>query len=377
MCSGPIAACAWQGGGTRNASIGRPPVTAAALPPAPVDTAVNLRKYSYMPLDVVRLRDSGLAAEASAEGFRCAIILWCAAWHQIPAGSLPDNDAQLAKLAGFGRVKREFLKHKPDAMRGWSKHADGRLYHPVVTEKVLEAWQSWLRQCWDREKARIKKAAQRADSQPYYPTLEEWRQHFEATGSTEFPEPVCPRPVPGDNPARPGAVPGDIGSKGEERRGEETLTTSSNNPASVENSELATALALALEEIGYSNCSSRSPDVQLAAKQAVTVEELRAAAEGKVGKPVSYLVSRALGKRSDAAERGGGQPSTVVPIKPVDPAEAERKQQIETLENRIYDARHLCDTLGMIDAEERDKRIAALRDQQRELRQCAAAGAVS
>lgn len=330
-----------------------------------------------MPLDVVRLRDSGLAAEASAEGFRCAIILWCAAWHQIPAGSLPDNDAQLAKLAGFGRVKREFLKHKPDAMRGWSKHADGRLYHPVVTEKVLEAWQSWLRQCWDREKARIKKAAQRADSQPYYPTFEEWRQHFEATGSTEFPEPACPRSVPRDNPPRPRAVPSDNGSKGEERRGEETLTTSSNNPASVENSELATALALALEGMGYSNCSSRSPDVQLAATQGVTVAELRAAAEGKVGKPISYLVSRALGKRADAVERGSGPSATVTPIKPVDPAEAERKRKIEALDDSVYDVRHLCDTLGHIDAAERDRRIEQIRAEQRALRQGAAVEAVS
>ena len=25
-------------------------------------------------------------------------------------------------------------------MRGWYKASDGKLYHPVITEKVLEAW---------------------------------------------------------------------------------------------------------------------------------------------------------------------------------------------------------------------------------------------
>lgn len=153
--------------------------------------------------------------------------------------------------------------------------------------------------------------------------------------------------------------------------------TPDTSPASVKNPELASALALALQAMGYSECSSGSPDVRLAAEQGVTVVELQGAAAGKIGKPISYLVSRALGKRTDAAEIIRGQPSTVVPIKPVDPAEAERKRQIAKLDDQVYDVRHLCDTLGHIDAAERDKRIAALRDRQRELRQGAAAEAVS
>ncbi|MDR7193331.1 YdaU family protein [Luteimonas terrae] len=153
--------------------------------------------------------------------------------------------------------------------------------------------------------------------------------------------------------------------------------TPDTSPASAKNSELASALALALQAMGYSECSSGSPDVRLAAEQGVTVAELQGAAAGKIGKPISYLVTRALGKRTDAAEIIRGQPSTVVPIKPVDPAEAERAKQIAKLEDQVYDVRHLCDKLGHIDADERDRRIAALRDQQRELRQGASAEAVS
>lgn len=153
--------------------------------------------------------------------------------------------------------------------------------------------------------------------------------------------------------------------------------TPDTSPASVKNPELASALALALQAMGYSECSSGSPDVRLAAEQGVTVAELQAAAAGKIGKPISYLVSRALGKRQDAAEIISGQPSTAAVTTTVDPAEAERKRRIDAIENRIYDVRHLCDTLGMIDSAERDRRIAALRDEQRELRQGAAAEAVS
>lgn len=95
-----------------------------------------------MPLDVVRLRDSGIAVHASGDGFRAAVLLWCASWHQLPAGSLPDDDAILAQLAGYGRVVKEWKKVRNEAMRGWFKCSDGRLYHPVVVEKAIEAWQS-------------------------------------------------------------------------------------------------------------------------------------------------------------------------------------------------------------------------------------------
>ena len=61
-----------------------------------------------MPLDVVRLRDSGLTAKASGDEFRAAVLLWCASWHQVPAASLPDDNRQLAKFAGYGKVVREF-----------------------------------------------------------------------------------------------------------------------------------------------------------------------------------------------------------------------------------------------------------------------------
>jgi hypothetical protein len=101
----------------------------------------DLRDFPYMPLDVLRLRDSDLAARTSGEEFRCAVLLWCAAWHQVPSGSLPDDDVNLAQYAGFGRAIDQWLQHKEGAMRGWVKCLDGRLYHAVVAEKANEAWQ--------------------------------------------------------------------------------------------------------------------------------------------------------------------------------------------------------------------------------------------
>ena len=103
---------------------------------------IDLRDFPYMPLEVVRLRDSDLAALATDEGFRAAVMLWCAAWHQLPAASLPSDDRMLAKLSGYGRDVDAWLLVKEEALRKFVECDDGRLYHPTIAEKALEAWEA-------------------------------------------------------------------------------------------------------------------------------------------------------------------------------------------------------------------------------------------
>ena len=95
-----------------------------------------------MPLHVLRLRDSEFTSEVSAEAFRAGVLLWCAAWHQVPAGSLPNNDKTLSTLAGYGRVVKEWEKVKDEALYGWVLCDDNRWYHPVVCEVAMESWVS-------------------------------------------------------------------------------------------------------------------------------------------------------------------------------------------------------------------------------------------
>lgn len=142
----------------------------AGLPAPLVPAHVDLRNFQYMPLDVVRLRDSSLAATVSADVFRSAVLLWCAAWHQVPAGSLPDDDIELAVLSGHGEVvsrsrrgrvkidgryRSYFAKIKVQSMRHFVKCSDGRLYHPVIAEKAIEAWE-----CKQKQIARTKSATE-------------------------------------------------------------------------------------------------------------------------------------------------------------------------------------------------------------------------
>lgn len=106
-------------------------------PPVPADC--DLRNFDSMMLDVRRLRDSDIAHEAPAEAFRAAVLLWCSAWHQVPASSLPNDDVKLARYAGFARDVKAWKKVKEHALRGFVLCSDGLLYHKVVAQVALEA----------------------------------------------------------------------------------------------------------------------------------------------------------------------------------------------------------------------------------------------
>lgn len=100
---------------------------------------LDLRAFTYMPLEVVRLRDSDLVVLASGDEFRAAVLLWCAAWHQVPAASLPRDERMLASLAGFGRDLKGWRAVSEAALRGFVECSDGRLYHPVIADKAIES----------------------------------------------------------------------------------------------------------------------------------------------------------------------------------------------------------------------------------------------
>jgi len=136
----------------------------ADLPMPLVFEDVDLRDFAFMPLDVVRLRDSDLAAEETPEACWAAVLLWCASWHQVPAGSIPDSDQWQAKQAGYvarGKVDKAWDSVRSGALRNWVKCSDGRLYHPVIAEKAKAAWHEKQSQRARTEAARKAREAAR------------------------------------------------------------------------------------------------------------------------------------------------------------------------------------------------------------------------
>jgi len=111
----------------------------AELPNPLTPDDCDLRGYRWMPLDVVRVIDSDTFGISTGDEFKTAFRLWAKSWMQVPAASLPDDDRLLAHLAGLSENIPKWKKVREVALRGFIKCSDGRLYHPVIAEKALEA----------------------------------------------------------------------------------------------------------------------------------------------------------------------------------------------------------------------------------------------
>jgi hypothetical protein len=182
-----------------------------------------------MPLAVRTLRDSSFAASSHPEAFRCAVLLWCAAWHQVPAGSLPDNDKELAQLSGMGRDLAAWATHRAEALWKFAKHDDGRLYHPEIVAAAQDAWKQSLRHHYDRACDRLRKANKQRQDAGQAPmgtlTFEQWDaarmsagippERVEAAAAVPAPprpaKAAAPAAAPTPPPPAPPVAPGPVG----------------------------------------------------------------------------------------------------------------------------------------------------------------------
>lgn len=129
-------------------------MTDQELPPPPVPADLDLTALAYMPLHVARLLSSETWLLATGDEAKAAMTLWARAWHQVPAGSLPDDDRLLSLLSGAGS---KWKRVRALALRGFKKHSDGRLYHEVICEEATEANEKRIK--W-REKKRRQREGQ-------------------------------------------------------------------------------------------------------------------------------------------------------------------------------------------------------------------------
>lgn len=136
------------------------------MPEPPIDKAVDLTDFPFMPIMIARLKHSRawLVCKKRPELAFYMLNLWTASWHGRPAGSIEDDDLVLADLAMCPNDK-VWKKVREDVLRGWIKCDDGRLYHPVVVEQAKEAWERKLSQRARTENARLAREAARASAE--------------------------------------------------------------------------------------------------------------------------------------------------------------------------------------------------------------------
>jgi hypothetical protein len=132
--------------------------------PSPLVPAdLDLRDFRWMRLDLIALFNSDFNSLADDAAWRAGVTLWGRAWHQVPAGSLPDDDALLCNLAGFGRDLKKWAKIRSAALHGFVLCNDGRLYHRFLCA-MAEAAAS------ERAKFAQRKAADRERKQRAKPS---------------------------------------------------------------------------------------------------------------------------------------------------------------------------------------------------------------
>lgn len=117
--------------------------------PYPADTRAKGWRFE---LDHERVRQSDTWALTPATHRPWLLMLWMVAWEQTPCGSLPDDDELIC--ARLEMDVDTFAKAKRFLLRSWRKAEDGRLYHPVLIERVLEMLER-------KEKDRTRKALYR------------------------------------------------------------------------------------------------------------------------------------------------------------------------------------------------------------------------
>jgi hypothetical protein len=121
----------------------------------------DLRSMAWFPLHHKRLRRSSWWLKASDQAKAISVELWCEAYEQVPAASLPDDDIALSVAAGFGRRDLSgWLAVKAEVMGPWVLCADGRWYHPTLAEIAVETWSTLQdRRRREREKKRRKRGS--------------------------------------------------------------------------------------------------------------------------------------------------------------------------------------------------------------------------
>lgn len=188
--------------------------------PAPLTPAdCDLTAFDWFPLKHKRLTRSAWWLRASDRAKALNIDLWCAAYEEVPAASLPDDDVALSEIAGFGRRDlTAWLAIKEEVLAPWTLCSDGRWYHETLAEVANEAWASRQAALKAREAERERKRAATASA-----------GKSKVSGGKERVsggKPEISGDLPADFQRTSGGIPPENALKGQDRREEEEADAS-------------------------------------------------------------------------------------------------------------------------------------------------------
>lgn len=273
----------------------------APAPPVPADC--DLRGLDYMPLFGNHLFGSEFNAGATDSEWRAAVTLWWAAWNQVPAGSLPDDDVALCRLADLGRDVKAWKKLRARALHGFKPCSDGRLYHSFIVKQALVAWDKRVKERERKAKWRAEKDAKKPGQDADVPRDRTGTETGTGTGTERGQD----ADVPADGNGRDGTG-----------RDDEKKKTRSSSAEAVAREDLppdpwppdaqptqAGLACRAMKAAGISDPNPGHPDLLALLDAGATHDELVGAARDAVGrgKGFAYALGTAVRRRQEAAEK--------------------------------------------------------------------------
>lgn len=276
----------------------------------------------------------------TAEQHGVYLLLLMAMWRS--GGKLPNDDQQFASIARVTPRRWRAMKVTILAFFSVSDHC---VFQARLVEEYEHAWKVWRSRVASAEAKKNRDFPD--DAGLFDGDGEDTERSSERTTERPSVRGTDTPPHPQSQSQPPASPTNDANGK-------------TNQDGSIQRARRdAIKACKALAAVGV-ECSSLDEHLVTALAEGFTAEELVALAKTRKGKdkPVAYLLATLRGKRQDAGSGAGG---VEVSVPKVDPFRAER-EEIQRLENEIYDARHLCEHLKSITPEERDQRIRAARE---------------
>jgi hypothetical protein len=120
----------------------------AGRPEPLVASEIDVSDLDSFMLNVRKFMNSEMVALSSGEECKAAMMLYCHAWAQVPAASLPNDEKVLAHFSGAGV---SWSKVRAVAMRGFVLCSDDRYYHPVLGAEANRAFRA--KQAYQKRRA--------------------------------------------------------------------------------------------------------------------------------------------------------------------------------------------------------------------------------
>lgn len=105
--------------------------------PAPYPATTRAKGWRFeLDYEAIQQSDTWALADEVPMAQPALLMMWLTAWAQIPCGSFPSDEAVIRAKCKI--PAKDWARLREVLLRGWWLADDGRLYHPTITQRVLD-----------------------------------------------------------------------------------------------------------------------------------------------------------------------------------------------------------------------------------------------